>query len=75
MTESNNPPSVVLVHGGFVDGSDWQSVYRRLRNDGYAVGVVQNPTLSLDGDIAAARLIIDEQDRPLYARDTPTGGR
>jgi hypothetical protein len=65
MTESNNPPSVVLVHGGFVDGSDWQSVYRLVRNDGYAVGVVQNPTLSLDGDVAAARLIIDEQDGPV----------
>jgi pimeloyl-ACP methyl ester carboxylesterase len=65
MTGSNNQPSVVLVHGGFVDGSGWQSVYRLLRDDGYAVGVVQNPTLSLDGDVAAARLIIDEQDAPV----------
>ena len=62
MTELNNPPSVVLFHGGCVDGSDWQSVYRLLRSAGYAVGVVQNPTLSLDRDVAAARLIIDEQD-------------
>ena len=59
MSESNNPPSVVLVHGGFVDGSGWQRVYRLLRDDGHAVSVVQNPTLSLDGDVAATRLTID----------------
>jgi pimeloyl-ACP methyl ester carboxylesterase len=74
MTESNNPPSVVLVHGGFVDGSGWQSVYRLLRNDGYAVRVVQNPTLSLDGDVAAARLIIDQQDGPVVLVGHSYGG-
>ena len=26
--------TVVLVHGGFVDGSGWQEVYRRLKKDG-----------------------------------------
>jgi pimeloyl-ACP methyl ester carboxylesterase len=74
MTESNNPPSVVLVHGGFVDGSEWQSVYRLLTNDGYAVGVVQNPTLSLDGDVAAARLIIDEEHGPVVRVGHSYGG-
>ena len=51
--------NVVLVHGGFVDGSGWQGVYDLLTQDGYHVAVVQNPTLSLAGDAAAARLIID----------------
>lgn len=51
--------NVVLVHGGFVDGSGWQGVYSILRNGGYNVSVVQNPTLSLEGDVAATRLIID----------------
>jgi pimeloyl-ACP methyl ester carboxylesterase len=74
MPESNNPLSVVLVHGGFVDGSGWQPVYRLLRNDGYAVGVVQNPTLSLDGDVAAARLIIDAQERPVVLVGHSYGG-
>ena len=74
MTESNNPPSVVLVHGGLVDGSGWQSVYRLLRNDGYAVRVVQNPTLSLEGDVAAARLIIDELDGPAVLVGHSYGG-
>jgi pimeloyl-ACP methyl ester carboxylesterase len=74
MSESNNRPSVVLVHGGFVDGSGWQSVYRLLRNDGYAVGVVQNPTLSLDGDVAAARLVIDAQNGPVVLVGHSYGG-
>jgi pimeloyl-ACP methyl ester carboxylesterase len=74
MTESSYPPSVALVHGGFVDGSGWQSVYRLLRNDGYAVSVVQNPTVSLDGDVAAARLIIDEQSGPVVLVGHSYGG-
>jgi hypothetical protein len=39
--------TVVLVHGGFVDGSGWQAVYHQLTNDGYSVSVVQNPTFRL----------------------------
>jgi hypothetical protein len=53
---STNPqdgsrPTVVLVHGGFVDGSGWQGVYNQLK-DTYSVRIVQNPTLSLEGDVA-----------------------
>ena len=53
--------SVVLVHGGFVDGSGWQGVYDILRADGFEVSVVQNPTISLEGDVAATKLILDGQ--------------
>jgi pimeloyl-ACP methyl ester carboxylesterase len=74
MPESNNPPSVVLVHGSFVDGSGWQPVYRLLRNEGYAVGVVQNPTLSLDGDVTAARHTIDAQNGPVVLVGHSYGG-
>src|SRR6266436_3863606 len=55
-------PTIVLVHGGFVDGSGWQGVYKILRKDGYTVRIVQNPTISLAGDVAATRLIIDAQE-------------
>src|SRR2546429_4836492 len=55
-------PTIVLVHGGFVDGSGWQGVYKILRKDGYTVRVVQNPTISLAGDVAATRLIVDAQE-------------
>ena len=57
----NRDISIVLVHGGFVDGSGWQGVYNVLRRDGFNVSVVQNPTLSLEGDVAATKMILDEQ--------------
>lgn len=53
--------SVVLVHGGFVDGSGWEGVYHILKKDGYNVCVVQNPTLSLADDIAVTRRAIASQ--------------
>src|SRR6476620_10227478 len=53
--------SVVLVHGGFVDGSGWEGVYHILKRDGYNVCVVQNPTLSLADDVAVTRRVIASQ--------------
>ena len=53
--------SIVLVHGGFVDGSGWEGVYGILRKDGYRVGIVQNPTISLADDVAATRRVIAAQ--------------
>jgi len=44
--------NIVLVHGGFVDGSGWARVYSALKNQGYAVAVVQHPTRSLADDVA-----------------------
>ncbi len=66
--------NVVLVHGGFVDGSGWQGVYDALTADGYRVAVVQNPTLSLDGDAAATRLVIDNVDGPVVLVGHSYGG-
>jgi pimeloyl-ACP methyl ester carboxylesterase len=66
--------NVVLVHGGFVDGSGWQQVYDLLKKDGYDVSVVQNPTLSLEGDVAATKLIIDAQDGPVILVGHSYGG-
>ena len=65
---------VVLVHGGFVDGSGWQGVHDLLVNDGYSVSIVQNPTLSLEGDVAATRLVLDEQDAPVVLVGHSYGG-
>jgi pimeloyl-ACP methyl ester carboxylesterase len=50
--------NVVLVHGGFVDGSGWQGVYDLLTADGYNVRIVQNPTLSLEDDVAVTKRAI-----------------
>ena len=66
--------NVVLVHGGFVDGSGWQGVYDSLSRDGFRVSVVQNPTLSLAGDAAATRQIIDAQDGPVVLVGHSYGG-
>jgi pimeloyl-ACP methyl ester carboxylesterase len=74
MTTASPVKNVVLVHGGFVDGSGWQGVYDLLKQDGYDVSVVQNPTLSLAGDVAATREIIDQQDGPVVLVGHSYGG-
>ena len=66
--------TVVLVHGGFVDGSGWQGVYDHLRMDGYRVAIVQNPTLSLKGDVAATNHVIDAQSEPVILVGHSYGG-
>jgi pimeloyl-ACP methyl ester carboxylesterase len=66
--------NVVLVHGGFVDGSGWQGVYDALTADGYRVSIVQNPTLTLEGDAAAARLVLDAVDGPAVLVGHSYGG-
>ena len=72
--------TVVLVHGGFVDGSGWEGVYRILRKDGYSVGIVQNPTTSLADDVAATRRVIPplaagDSRRPFLRRSGDHGSR
>jgi pimeloyl-ACP methyl ester carboxylesterase len=64
ITAKSKPFNVVLVHGGFVDGSGWKGVYDVLKRSGYAVTIVQNPTTSLADDVAATRLVLDAQDSP-----------
>jgi pimeloyl-ACP methyl ester carboxylesterase len=66
--------NVVLVHGGFVDGSGWQGVYESLTRDGFRVSIVQNPTLSLEGDAAATRWVLDAQDGPAVLVGHSYGG-
>ena len=66
--------NVVLVHGGFVDGSGWQGVYESLSRDGFRVSIVQNPTLSLEGDGEAARQIIGARDGPVVLVGHSYGG-
>ena len=67
-------PAIVLVHGGFVDGSGWEDVYKILKKDGYAVGIVQNPTLSLADDVAVTRHTIAAQGKPVVLVGHSYGG-
>jgi pimeloyl-ACP methyl ester carboxylesterase len=74
MVAQNGKPAVVLVHGGFVDGSGWEGVYKILREDGYKVSIVQNPTTSLADDVAATKHVIHEQDGPVVLVGHSYGG-
>jgi pimeloyl-ACP methyl ester carboxylesterase len=66
--------AIVLVHGGFVDGSGWEDVYRILSEDGYAVSIVQNPTITLADDVAATRRVIGAQQSPVILVGHSYGG-
>src|SRR4051794_423662 len=71
MTDVQN---VVLVHGGFVDGSGWRGVYDVLTRDGFNVSVVQNQTLSLESDVETVRQVLDAQDGPAILVGHSYGG-
>jgi len=66
--------NIVLVHGGFVDGSGWEPVYKILKKDGYNVRIVQNPTLSLADDVAVTRRAIAAEDGPVILVGHSYGG-
>jgi pimeloyl-ACP methyl ester carboxylesterase len=60
--QSGPVKSIVLVHGGFVDGSGWEGVYKILKRDGYKVTIVQNPTISLQDDVAVTKRALAAAD-------------
>jgi len=66
--------NIVLVHGGFVDGAGWEGVYKILKRDGYNVSIVQNPTISLDDDVAVTKRILAAQDGPAILVGHSYGG-
>ena len=71
MTEKLN---IVLIHGGFVDGSGWEGVYRILKSKGYNVAIVQNPTISLADDVAVTKRVIAAQSGPVVLVGHSYGG-
>jgi pimeloyl-ACP methyl ester carboxylesterase len=66
--------NIVLVHGGFVDGSGWQGVYKALKKNGYSVTIVQNPTLSLADDVAVTKRALVTQNGPVILVGHSYGG-
>lgn len=70
----DKPVSIVLVHGAFVDASGWKSVYDILTHDGYEVLVVQNPTVTLEGDVEATRQVIAKATKPVLLVGHSYGG-
>jgi pimeloyl-ACP methyl ester carboxylesterase len=73
-TSKSTANNVVLVHGGFVDGSGWEGVYRALRKDRFAVSVVQNPTISLADDVSVTRRVLAAQNGPVILVGHSYGG-
>jgi pimeloyl-ACP methyl ester carboxylesterase len=71
---STSTATIVLVHGGFVDGAGWEGVYNILKKDGYNVSIVQNPTTSLADDVAATRLTIARAQGPVVLVGHSYGG-
>jgi pimeloyl-ACP methyl ester carboxylesterase len=74
MAERSTLPTIVLVHGGFVDGAGWEGVYNILKKDEYNVSIVQNPTTSLADDVAATRLAIARTQGPVVLVGHSYGG-
>jgi pimeloyl-ACP methyl ester carboxylesterase len=66
--------NIALVHGGFVDGSGWEGVYKILKRNGYSISIVQNPTISLEDDIAVTKRILATQDGPTILVGHSYGG-
>jgi len=73
-TSHSDIRNILLVHGGFVDGSGWEGVYRALKKDGFKVSIVQNPTLSLAGDVEVTKRVIAAQDGPVVLVGHSYGG-
>ena len=72
--KSSDAKNIVLVHGGFVDGSGWEGVYTILKKKGYNVSIVQNPTTSLTDDVAVTNRTINAQDGPVVLVGHSYGG-
>src|ERR1700738_4139579 len=66
--------NIILVHGGFVDGSGWEGVYNVLKKDGYTVTIVQNTTISLADDGAVCKRAISAQNDPVILVGHSYGG-
>ena len=73
-TSDSTVKTIVLVHGGFVDGSGWEEVYRILKKDGYNVSVVQNPTISLEDDVAVTKRVLATHKGPVILVGHSYGG-
>jgi len=74
MSQTDGIKNVVLVHGGFVDGSGWEGVYKILKKDGFRVTIVQNPTISLAGDVSVTKRALAAQTGPAILVGHSYGG-
>src|SRR5919107_5313505 len=71
---SINATNIVLVHGGWADGSGWSKEIPILRNAGHKVIAVQLPLHSLADDVATVKRAIDLVGRPTILVGHSYGG-
>ncbi len=74
MAQELTAKTVVLVHGGFADGSSWSRVIPILKKVGLEVIAVQNPLESLEGDVAVASRAIERAKGPVVLVGHSWGG-
>jgi pimeloyl-ACP methyl ester carboxylesterase len=72
--QPEKPVSIVLVHGAFVDASGWKPVYDILTREGYEVLMVQNPTITIEGDVDATSRVIAAARHPVVLVGHSYGG-
>ena len=72
--ETSGVKNIVLVHGGFVDGSGWEGVHQLLTKSGYSVTVVQNPTITLSDDVQFTKRALAAQKGPAILVGHSYGG-
>src|SRR5260370_34520117 len=73
-SKSTAVKNIVVVHGAFADGSGWEGVHAILTKDGYRVTIVQNPLISLEGDVAATKRAIANLSGPVILVGHSYGG-
>ena len=71
---TSTTPSIVLVHGSWVDGSFWRRVIPILQNEGHRVIAAQLPLHSLADDVATVKRAVDLVDGPTILVGHSYGG-
>ena len=66
--------NIVIVHGALADGSSWRKTTEILEKQGFNVSIVQEPTTSLEDDVAATNRVLDLQDGPTLLVGHSYGG-
>jgi pimeloyl-ACP methyl ester carboxylesterase len=74
MTNYNDIPTVVLVHGGFADASYWTPVIRELQAGGVPVLAPPNPLRGLASDAEYIASFVNQVDGPVLLVGHSYGG-
>ena len=71
---NTQPPTVVLVHGAWVNGSSWRGVVKELEGADYPVRVFATPLRGIASDAAQLRLVLAAISGPIVLVGHSYGG-